>query len=100
MTETHIASALWVTSGHCDNLMPLMPFDARLSGVLYPHTVQLLGNAALARRWLRDERMHIWNRYGMSYQTRSGLFQRTEGRKLLLLITAFVLLAFAWVYVW
>jgi len=67
------------------------------------------GNAVLARRWLRDatalpplkeERMHIPNRYGMSYQTRSGLFQRAEGQKLLFVITTFVALAFAWVYVW
>jgi len=44
--------------------------------------------------------MRIPNRYGMSYQTRSGLFQRAEGQKLLFVITTFVALAFAWVYVW
>jgi hypothetical protein len=44
--------------------------------------------------------MHIPNRYGMSYQTRSGLFQGAEGQKLLFFITTFVVLAFAWVYVW
>ena len=44
--------------------------------------------------------MHIPNRYDMSYQTRSGLFRRAEGQKLLFLITTIVVLAFAWVYVW
>lgn len=30
--------------------------------------------------------MHIPNRYDMNYQTRSGLFRRAEGQKLLFLI--------------
>jgi hypothetical protein len=68
------------------------------------------GNAVLALRWLRDatalpplkeeQRMHIQNRYDMTYQTRSGLFRCAEGQKLLFLITTIVVLAFAWVYVW
>ena len=77
--------------------------------MLIPIYSRSAGNVVLARRWLRDaialppleeERMHFRNRYSMTYQTRSGLFQRAEGKKLLLLITIFVSLAFAWAYVW
>ena len=44
--------------------------------------------------------MHIQNRYGMSYQTSSGLFRRAAGQRLLFLITTIVVLGFAWLYVW